>query len=312
MNLRDLRYITALARLGHFGRAAEACHISQPTLSGQILKLEEELGIAIFERVGRSVRVTAAGEQIIEQAQRAVQAADDILASARAARDPLRGPLSIGAIPTIAPYLLPHVLPKAGKDMPNAPLILYEDITQNLMSALTAGQLDAAIIATQETSPLITQLPLYDEPFWVVLPQEHKLAARKTIAPQDLDPRALLLLADGHCLRDQALDLCGHPELGDGHLAEVRALSLETLMQLAAAGYGVTLAPELVVQSVRGLAQGLVARKLSGKQSYRRICLAFRRNSPRLKALETLAQIIRSTIKKSPNPIDRSKDKTKD
>ena len=298
MNLRDLRYITALARLGHFGRAAEACHISQPTLSGQILKLEEELGIAIFERVGRSVRLTAAGEQIIEQAQRAVQAADDILASARAARDPLRGPLSIGAIPTIAPYLLPHVLPKASMDMPNAPLILHEDITQNLMTALSAGQLDAAIIATQETSPLITQLPLYDEPFWVVLPQAHKLAARKTIAPQDLDPRALLLLADGHCLREQALDLCGHPELGDGHLAEVRALSLETLMQLAAAGYGVTLAPELAVQSARGLTQGLVARKLSGEQSHRRICLAFRRNSPRLKALETLAQIIRGTFTK--------------
>ena len=182
--------------------------------------------------------------------------------------------------------------------MPNAPLILHEDITQNLMTALSAGQLDAAIIATQETSPLITQLPLYDEPFWVVLPQAHKLAARKTIAPQDLDPRDLLLLADGHCLREQALDLCGHPELGDGHLAEVRALSLETLMQLAAAGYGVTLAPELAVQSARGLAQGLVARKLSGEQSHRRICLAFRRNSPRLKALETLAQIIRGTFTK--------------
>ena len=298
MNLRDLRYITALAELGHFGRAAEACHISQPTLSGQILKLEEELGIAIFERVGRSVRLTAAGERIIEQAQKAVQAADDILASARAARDPLSGALSIGTIPTIAPYLLPHILPKAGKDLPNAPLVLHEDITQNLMGALTSGRLDAAIIATQEKSSLITTLHLYDEPFWVVLPQTHELARRKTIAPQDLDPRALLLLADGHCLRDQALDLCGHPELGDGQIAEVRALSLETLMQLAAAGYGVTLAPELVVQSVRGLAKGLVARKLNGKQSYRSIGLAFRRNSPRIKALEKLAQIIRSTITK--------------
>jgi LysR family hydrogen peroxide-inducible transcriptional activator len=296
MNLRDLRYILAVADLGQFGRAAEACCVSQPTLSGQILKLEEELGVMIFERVGRSVRLTPTGERIIERARRAVQAADDIQQLAQTARDPLDGALTVGAIPTIAPYLMPRVLPATQARMPKTPLTMREDVTDHLVAQLSAGQLDAAIIATDTVSPLLDSLPLYDEPFWVALPDSHELASRERIAPADLDPKALLLLADGHCLRDQALDLCGHPDLGHANTADIRALSLETLMQLAAAGYGVTLAPELCVEGGRGLVKGLVARPLTGRDARRRIRLAHRKNAPRLKALQMLAAVIREAV----------------
>jgi LysR family hydrogen peroxide-inducible transcriptional activator len=296
MNLRDLRYILAVADVGQFGKAADACHVSQPTLSGQILKLEEELGVMIFERVGRSVRLTPTGERIVARARRAVQAADDILQLAQTARDPLEGPLNIGAIPTIAPYLMPHVLPAAAQRMPNTPLVVREDVTDHLIAELSAGRLDAAIIATDPVSPLLDAMPLYDEPFWVALPSRHELAQRKRIATADLDPKELLLLADGHCLRDQALELCRHSESGHAASADIRALSLETLMQLAAAGYGVTLAPELCVESRRGLVKGLVARPLAGRDARRRVRLAFRKNAPRLKALDALANVIRQAV----------------
>jgi LysR family hydrogen peroxide-inducible transcriptional activator len=298
MNLRDLRYILAVADLGHFGRAAQLCNVSQPTLSGQILKLEEELGVAIFERIGRNVRLTPIGERIVGRARESVQAADDILASARAARDPLCGPLTVGAIPTIAPYLMPYVLPAAARELPQAPLVLQEDITDHLVEALADGKLDAAVLATDLESPHLTSVDLYDEPFWVALPESHALAGRKQIGAEDLDPRALLLLADGHCLRDQALALCGHPDLGNANKADIRALSLETLMQLAAAGYGVTLAPELAVDGGRGLMKGLVARPLTGHEAHRRVRLAFRRNAPRQIAIEALARVIREAIPK--------------
>ena len=294
MNLRDLRYIVSVAELGHFGRAAEACCISQPTLSGQILKLEDELGVAIFERIGKSVRLTPTGERIVEQARKAIQAADDIGALARAARDPLSGALTIGAIPTIAPYLLPYLLPAAAERLPNAPLIIHEDITDHLVAALSAGKLDAAILATETDSNLLDSIVLYDEPFWVALPAAHPLAQQNEIDPADLDPNSLLLLADGHCLRDQALEICGHPDLGLSSSADIRAVSLETLMQLAAAGQGITLAPELAVKSARGLTEGLVARPLSGKSAHRRVRLAFRRNAPRLKAIEMLGEVVRA------------------
>ena len=296
MNLRDLRYVLAVADLSHFGRAAQACNVSQPTLSGQILKLEEELGVTIFERIGRNVRLTPIGERIVGRARQSVQAADDILASARAARDPFCGPLTVGAIPTIAPYLMPYVLPAAARELPQAPLVLHEDITDHLLQSLADGKLDAAILATDLDNPHLTSIELYDEPFWVALPEGHALADRKQIGPEELDPAALLLLADGHCFRDQALEICGHPDLGNANNADIRALSLETLMQLTAAGYGVTLAPELAVDGGRGLTKGLVARPLTGEEAHRRVRLAFRRNAPRQIAIEALARVIREAV----------------
>ncbi|TBW37398.1 LysR family transcriptional regulator [Siculibacillus lacustris] len=296
MNLRDLQYVLAVADLGHFGRAAEACHVSQPTLSGQILKLEEELGVRIFERVGRTIRVTPVGDQILAQARRAVSAADDITVLARASRDPLAGPLRLGVIPTLAPYLMPFVLPLAAEALPAAPLMLYEDLTANLLTALAEGRLEAAILASHPGDARLTEHLLFDEPFWVVLPPGHALADKASIRAEDLDPKALLLLADGHCLRDQALAFCGHPDRANSAGADIRATSLETLLHLTAANYGITLIPRLAVGNELGLIGRLVARPLDGPRHFRRVRLVHRANTPREHALALLAGMIRDGV----------------
>ncbi len=296
MNLRDLQYIIAVAEHGHFGHAASACNISQPTLSGQIAKLEQELGVDIFHRVGRGVRLTEAGEQIIAHARRAVSASQDIVETARANRDPLSGRLRLGVIPTIAPYLMPYVLPLTAEKLPHAPLVLVEDMTANLVPLVVEGKLDAALIATQEDNPELVAIDLYDEPFWVALPANHALCAHKEIAAGDIDPKALLLLTDGHCLRDQALDLCRHPQIGEGAMADMRATSLETLLLLVSAGQGVTLLPQLAVECGRADTDRLATRPLAGANASRRVRLIHRRRSPRAKALIELARIIRASL----------------
>ncbi|MBX9738953.1 MAG: hydrogen peroxide-inducible genes activator [Beijerinckiaceae bacterium] len=295
MNLRDLRYVLAVADLSHFGRAAEACHVSQPTLSGQILKLEEELGVSIFERVGRSVRVSRVGEEIVAHARRAVAAADSILSTAQAGRDPLEGSLRLGIIPTLGPYLMPFILPEAARRLPLMPLMLVEDQTERILEPLREGRLDAALIASDPAAGQLVEETLFDEPFWLVLPAGHPLAARTTIASSDLDPKSLLLLSDGHCLRDQALDLCGHPELGGLVNADMRASSLETLLHLTAAGYGVTVVPGLAVHNWRP-DERLVLRPMRGPNTSRRVRLVWRRQSARAKALHALADLLRHCV----------------
>lgn len=295
MNLRDLRYIVAVADLSHFGRAAEACHVSQPTLSGQILKLEEELGVAIFERVGRSVRVSRVGEEIVAHARRAVSAADSILMTAQAGRDPLAGSLRLGIIPTLGPYLMPFILPEAARRLPLMPLMLVEDQTDRILEPLREGRLDAALIASDPAEGQLIEESLFDEPFWLVLPAGHALTAHETIRSSDLDPKSLLLLSDGHCLRDQALDLCGHPELGGLVNADMRASSLETLLHLTAAGYGVTVVPGLAVHNWRP-DERLVLRPMRGPNTSRRVRLVWRRQSPRSKALQSLAELLRRCV----------------
>ncbi|MDB5649824.1 MAG: DNA-binding transcriptional regulator OxyR [Hyphomicrobiales bacterium] len=295
MNLRDLRYIVTVADLSHFGRAAEACSVSQPTLSGQILKLEEELGVPIFERVGRSIRVSRVGEEIVAHARRALAAADDIVEAAQASRDPLIGSLRLGIIPTLGPYLMPFILPEAARSMPLMPLMLVEDQTDRILDLLRDGRLDAALLATEPGEGGFMEAMLFDEPFWLVMPASHPLASRKTIASDDLDPKSLLLLSDGHCLRDQALDLCTHPELGGLVNADMRASSLETLMHLTAAGYGVTIVPGLAVHGGR-IDDRLVVRPLSGPRTSRRVRLVWRRQNARGTALQTLATLLRSCV----------------
>jgi len=296
MNLRDLRYVLAVSELGHFGKAASFCNVSQPTLSGQILKLEEELGVNLFERIGKSVRTTLAGEDILRHARRAVTAADDLMACARAHRDPRAGPLRLGVIPTLGPYLMPLVLPRVRAEMPEMLLMLVEDLTGRLINPVADGQLDAAIIASDPDLPGLTEDILFDEPFWVVMPADHILAKRKAISASDIDPKSLLLLHDGHCLRDQALDLCGHPELGDQSMADMRATSLDTLLHMAAAGYGVTLIPQLAMLGDKTLPGTLVARPLAGYRPFRRVRLISRATSPRRRAIEDLAQLIRNNL----------------
>ncbi|MHB8885694.1 MAG: LysR substrate-binding domain-containing protein [Methylovirgula sp.] len=295
MNLRDLRYIAALADFGHFGKAAEACHVSQPTLSGQILKLEDELGMPIFERSGRTLRPTAAGAEILIHARRAIAAADEIVAIAKASRDPLAGPLNLGIIPTLCPYLMPFVFPRLAKDLPAMPLILHEDLTERLIEAVSAGTLDAALIASAPLSPALTSEILFDEAFWLALPADHRLAKKKKIATADIDPQTLLLLTDGHCLRDQALSLCGAPDLASGVSADMRAASLETLMQMAAAGYGMTLVPALALAQQKPLPKNLAIRPLKDPAMKRQIRLISRAKYPRAKALEALGRLVKES-----------------
>ncbi len=292
MNLRDLQYVVAVADHGHFGRAAEACNVSQPTLSGQILKLESELGVELFERTGRVVRVSTRAAPIIEHARRALEAAAEVAIAARGARDPFVGALKLGVIPTVAPYLLPYALPPAIRDLPLAPIKVVEDLTDRLLAMLLDGKLDAAVIATDPDSNKFASLTLYEEPFVLAVPREHPLARRKAVAPLDIDPDALLLLADGHCLRDQTLELCTRKAADRAARSEFNAASLETLLHLTAAGFGMTLAPCLAV--VNGRAGGaVVALPFKGKGIGRRVDLLFRRDTARRAALDRLAASIR-------------------
>ncbi len=295
MNLRDLRYIVAVADLSHFGRAAAACNVSQPTLSGQIRKLEEELGLPVFERVGRSVRPTLAGAQILVYARNALAAAEDIAAVAQRGRDPLAGPFHLGVIPTLGPYLMPYVLPSAKEALAAMRLVLVEDLTVRLIELVDAGKLDAAIIASDPETPILSVDPLFDEDFWLVFAHGHALSRKNRIDVGDIDPQELLLLTDGHCLRDQALDLCGHPAADDA-IADMRATSLRTLLHMAAAGYGMTLIPTLALKQEQPLPGKLVARRLSGTKARRRVRLISRPSHPRRSALDALTKLIRESV----------------
>jgi LysR family hydrogen peroxide-inducible transcriptional activator len=298
MNLRDLQYVLAVAEHGHFGRAAAACNVTQPTLSAQILKLEEELGVQLFERDGRRIRVTTGGAEIIEKARCTIAAAADLMASARALRDPFDGPIRLGVINTIGPYLTPYFLQAAARELPRAPIRLVEDLTANLLPMVAEGELDAAIVATDPPFPRIQAIPLYDEPFWLVVRTDHHLAGRKRVAIGELDVKALLLLTDGHCLRDQTIEVCGHPDIGGRLSADIRAASLETLLQLTAAGYGVTLAPGLAVDAWRSNMNVSVI-PIKEANARRRVRLIFRRDAPRRKAVEALAQCVRTAAPSS-------------
>jgi LysR family hydrogen peroxide-inducible transcriptional activator len=294
MTLRDLEYIIAVAEHQHFSQAAVACDVSQPTLSGQIRKLEDELGIAIFERDGRRVRVTPAGESILVYARQAVDAAADLVRAAHAGRDPLHGPLRVGMIPTLAPYLLPHLLPSARRRFPAMPLTVVEEQTDRLIAKLTSGEIEAAIVATDHTSETITEVVLFDEPLYVALPAAHPLAKQDAIAAADLAGLPLLLLTDGHCLRDQALAVCANAAVNGAD--DLRASSLETLINLVDAGYGATILPELVLAGHRLEHERITTRPFAGARVTRRVRLAYRAHAPRRAAFTALAEAIRAGI----------------
>ncbi len=294
MNLRDLEYVVAVATHGHFGRAAAACNVSQPTLSGQILKLEAELGLRLFDREGRGARVSDRAAAVVAQARATLAAAAGVSAAAQAARDPFAGELRLGIITTVAPYLLPIALPALAEALPHTPLYLVEDLTDRLLQRLRDGALDAAIIATDPRDAKLASVELYDEPFFLVFSGHTKKSARASIGVEEIDPSTLLLLAEGHCLRDQALALCHAAErtaLG----ADVRGTSLETLRHLASAGQGATLAPLLAYADWRRSGGGIAGLKIVGDGASRLVSLIFKRGSPREAALEALAASLRST-----------------
>lgn len=290
MNLRDLRYVLAVAEHGHFGRAAEACGVSQPTLSVQLRKLEEWLGVALFERSSKAVTPTAACERLIGHVRAAVAEADTILAVARALRDPLAGRFRLGVIPTLAPYLLPLVFAQLRSALPALELEPWEDQTAALLEALRAHELDAALLATEVDGADLASTPLFEEPFLAALAPEHPLAARDVVAEEEL-AADILVLADGHCLRDQALEACGRSGALGGAL---RAASLATLLNMVAAGYGTTLVPGLAAGAAQDA--GIELRPLAARAG-RTVRIAWRARYPRRAAVAAVGEVIAARLR---------------
>jgi LysR family hydrogen peroxide-inducible transcriptional activator len=291
MNLRDLEYVLAVSETGHFGRAAEHCHVSQPTLSGQIKKLEEELGVALFERGRGGARATLAGQAVAEKARLALQAAAEIREIAQAAQDPFAGEFRLGLIPTVAPYLIPRFVARLRDALPDLKVIYREDITERLVADLERGQLDAAVLATPPETDALDALPLYTEPFRLVFPDGHDLSSLAHLRMADVDRGDVLLLTEGHCFRDQALAICDAPQPANS----LRATSLETLINMVAQGQGVTLVPAL---AMRGLSDdmGLDSRHLDEDGAARQINLTIRKSLPRRALVKRIAEVIRSGL----------------
>lgn len=289
MNLRDLQYLVALAETRHFGRAAERCHVSQPTLSAQLRKLEEFLGVSLIERRPRRVGLTPAGEAVVERARRMLRDAEDIRALARASQDPLGGQLKLGLIPTLGPYLLPRVAPRITRALPKLQLMLHEFQTAPLVDRVVNGDLEVAILALPaDTRGLVTR-SLFAEAFLVAMPEHHRLSERKRLKPADLADEKLLLLEEGHCLRDQALEVC---ERAGTEEQSFRATSLETLRQMVAAGLGITLLPRLAAEGPFASARGLTVRPFSPPAPSRVIGAAWRRSTSRGVAIAAVCDII--------------------
>ncbi len=304
MNLRDLKYIVMVAETLHFGEAAERCCVSQPTLSGQIKKLEDGLGVAIFERTKRSVKLTQIGAEIVEYARRVIEQTDAIEQLALTNQDPLSGPLRVGAIPTLSPYLIPLVVVPLKRDYPQLQLVLTEEITDTLLERLCRHEIDIALIATPVIEPELESIPLFDEPFWLAYAPDHPLDTKKNISHHDLEKLDLLLLSDGHCLADQVMHACGWDDRStQGEMGDLQASSMETLLQLVRAGLGCTLVPALATRGPWMSGSGITLRELSLDGTYRRISLAFRSSFPRRQAVEALADLIRKNLPDSVNII---------
>jgi LysR family hydrogen peroxide-inducible transcriptional activator len=311
MTLRELRYLVALADHRHFGRAADACHVTQSTLSVQIRKLENYLGQTLVDRQGKQFGLTPIGERILNHAQRLLAEADGILALTRVRRAPLEGALTLGIIPTLAPYYLPHLLQTLGSAFPKLQLVVQEGLTGELCQRLDEQSLDAALLALpRPLAPFVhaaaclqceaavqavprlldpeayRERALFDEPFWVALPSAHSLAGDIDVAVDALGDLKLLLLTDGHCLRGQALEVCRAAGHGIDDTADCRATSLETLQQLVAAGRGCTLLPALAASHADPAR--LSVKRLRGGE-HRRIGLVWRRAHPRTQEFDLLA-----------------------
>ena len=304
MNLRDLKYIIAVADTHHFGHAAESCFVSQPTLSGQIKKLEQELKVVIFERTKRSVEVTPIGELIISHARQLMEQADVIQQVARAHQDPLAGPLRLGAIPTLSPYLMPLILVPLKKNYPQLKLILSEEITETLIRRLRDHEIDAALLATPLEEPNLVSKPLFDEPFWLAHPRNSPLYYKDEIGRDDLDQIDLLLLSDSHCLAAQVMEVCHLSERPqNGEMGDLRAASLETLLQLVGAGFGCTLVPALAIRGPWMTDSGIIARRLELPEAFRQVSLVYRQSFPRHQVLEVLVNTILGHLPNTVRPL---------
>jgi LysR family hydrogen peroxide-inducible transcriptional activator len=293
MNLRDLQYLVALADHRQLGRAAAARLVSQPTLSTQIRTLEEELGVVLVERAPRQVMLTPVGKDMVERARRVLSEVEQMKEAARRTQDPEAGSVRLGVFPTLGPYLLPHVMPALRARFPRLELLLVEEKTPVLLERLHAGKLDAALLALPLHDEQLEVEFLFEEPFLLAVPSGHRLANAGSMTMSDLADERLLLLEDGHCLRDQALDVCRLA--GASEKSEFRATSLETLRQMVAAGVGVTLLPTLSVKPPVARSDDISVLPFAGDHPpSRRIGMAWRRSSARAGILHALAEVFRS------------------
>jgi LysR family hydrogen peroxide-inducible transcriptional activator len=294
MNLRDLRYLVALADTRHFGRAAQRCHVSQPTLSAQLKKLENYLGVQLIERHPRRVSLTETGAKIVPLARRMIEESDEIISLARNEHDPLAGRLNVALIPTIGPYLLPLVTRRLRKQLPRLKLMLYEYQTGPLLEKLRAGDVDVGVLALPVPSDGLECRELYEEPFTLAVPNTSPIAKKSHVKLEDIADETLLLLEDGHCLRDQALDVCSRINVRESE--DYRATSLETLRQMVAAGLGVTLLPELATRGPFGSGQGLAVKSFSKPVPSRTVGAVWRRSSTRGEAISAVCDVIRDSM----------------
>ncbi|MDY0073964.1 MAG: LysR substrate-binding domain-containing protein [Thauera sp.] len=292
MTLTDLRYLVALAHERHFGRAAEKCHVSQPTLSVAVKKVEEELGIQLFERGAAEVKITETGRRIITQAEKVLMEANQIHEIAAAGKDPLAGPLRLGVIYTIGPYLLPQLIPRVHQLAPRMPLIIRESYTTQLADALKRGELDVIIISLPFEEAGIVAQPVYDEPFRVLLPSAHPWAAGEAVSAEQLEEDQLLLLGAGNCFRDQVLEVCPGCRNVSGLQRTLEGSSLETIRQMVASGLGITVLPSSAADQGSGLSPLIAVRPFAAPEPSRRVALAWRVTYPRNGAIDVLRSAI--------------------
>lgn len=301
MTLQELKYLVALADHGHFGRAAEACFITQSTLSTQIKKLEDFLGVTLFDRSLKRVTPTPIGREILQAARNIVEEAERIREVARHAQDPMARTIHLGVIPTLGPYYLPHALTLVHKKHPGLRMLLREEMTPQILEHLIDGKLDAGLLALPVTDDSLRVEPLFYEPFYAALPAGHPLAKRDVLKVADIMSEKLLLLDEGHCLRDQALDVCGSGSRGR---EEVRATSLETLRQMVGMGLGLTLLPALAVDAgPRQNKKSVEIRPFKSPPPGRTIALAWRKRAPFPETFERLAATLKATLPSEVEPV---------
>lgn len=292
MNIRAIQYLVTLAEVKHFSKAADICFVSQPTLSTQIRKIEEELGVQLVERSPRQVMLTRVGEEVVERARRVLDEVEAMKAVARRSRDPHSGTLRLGIFPTLAPYFLPHVVPTIRHRYPRLTLRLFEEKTEDILDMLDHGRLDGGLLALPVSNDQLVTRRLFEEPFVLAMPSGHPLCKRKTLTTADLHDQELLLLEDGHCLRDQALEVC--QTAGAHEKLDFHATSMETLRQMVAANTGITLLPVLSVKPPIAPTENLVVRPFSGPAPKRVIAMVWRKSSALDDFLDELATLFAS------------------
>ncbi|OUS25546.1 DNA-binding transcriptional regulator OxyR [Gammaproteobacteria bacterium 45_16_T64] len=292
IKIRDLQYLDAIDQHKHFGRAAEACCVSQPTLSGQIMKLEEQLGLQLIERHRRNVMLTPAGEQLVIEARNVLRAAEQFQDSAKALLDPFAGDLHVGLIPTLAPYLLPHIMDDLNTNLPNIKFYLYENKTQTLLEELNNGKLDLLILPWLEDMQNVERYDLFSEPLILTTPKSHPLAKRTKVKLEHLNNQTILTLEDGHCLRDQAMGFCFSAGAKEDH--SFKATSLETLRHMVASNMGITMLPKLATIT-EGAGKNLAYLPFSKPEPSRQISLVIRPNYSRMKCVRAIVSSIRES-----------------